>query len=382
VGGVKKHRHKILSTIVLLLTFLFLMGQGYQPQEQLAPPHVGAAATSVANPFDGRGLNDISPQGVDQSGVNDCYFEAAEASLANSLFGRKIIMGMIKTNRDGSYTVTFRGAPQYPVQVTQAELAQDARLHEVNDSQLWARIIQVAFLKYDHILQYGTGIYSVQIKGIPINAPVPASGVDQALALLTNQSVASDSFSPVSGDLWNIDFGHTTQANVALALEDAERSGEPVTALAADAQLAKIGFHAPGPLEEDHIFSVLKFKSGLVTVRNPWGYNNNPFAVIDTPGDRNYKPVDGITSLPNGRLRMSLESFMLYYTSMHFAGDNSTANDFANIRHDIAAGNVKYFVLDSLYTGCDLVASGLRSFGHGVEHGFERLVHDLNPSNW
>jgi hypothetical protein len=215
--------------------------------------------------------------------------------------------------------------------------------------------------------------YQIKIKGIPIAGQVPASGVDQALALLTNQSIASDSFSSVSGDLWNVDFGHTSVANVAKSLQQALQDHEPVTALAADSELAKIGFHDQGPLAEDHIFSVLDFKNGIV----PWGYNNKPFDDVYTPGNILYLPVDAITSLPNGLLQMPLLTFMKYFSSDHFAGIQAWDNDFENLENDFASHSFFWFGNDLLYMLTDQLSRGAKNVYTGVAHGVERLVHDL-----
>lgn len=80
---------------------------------------------------------DISASGVDQSSVGDCFFDSALASLANSKQGQQTIRDMIRTNSDGSYTVTFPGDKSSPVTVTQKDLADNQKNGQVEDSATW-----------------------------------------------------------------------------------------------------------------------------------------------------------------------------------------------------------------------------------------------------
>lgn len=68
-------------------------------------------------PLFAHGKDSIRANGVRQNGVYDCRFLAALASYVRSERGRDAIYKMIRTRKDGSYEVTFPGAPKEPVVV-------------------------------------------------------------------------------------------------------------------------------------------------------------------------------------------------------------------------------------------------------------------------
>jgi len=271
------------------------------------------------------GLPTASAAGVDQTIIGDCYFESALASLANSSKGEAALQNMIKTNSDGSYTVTFPGDTSNPVNITQAELANASdpksatdpnASGEVDDTAKWARIAQTAFLKYDNIGSYGTG---------PDAQDHKVTDSDSALHLLTGQTASTDSMAFSNQDT-ETTLGSVSNADVARSLTQSLQNGDPVTASTGPSSNNR------GGLEGDHVFSVLSYdpKTDKVVVRNPWGHNDN------TPLAKTGVTVDGITSLGGGNLEMSLNTFTHSFSDVNFANQNPVNTDVQNVETDMA----------------------------------------------
>jgi len=285
----------------------------------------------------------ITPEGERQGNVGDCYFLAPLDSMANSPQGQQMIRNMIKTNSDGTYTVTFPGDPTHPVNVTAQEIAKQTKLGAVNDTSPWAQVAETAFLKYDGVGSFGTNALTWQNAG---EGSIPWLGstsfTDQAMQLLTGQDVTTDSIGPVNalGSNLEVTVGNTSKANIANAIQTALQNGEPITATAVENTFATaMGAHsALGPvgpdgvsssLDGDHMYPILSFdpKSETIVLRNPWNSNTN-YAAGTTR--------DGITGLPNGELQMSLDTFMQRYNAVNIAGLTPYANDQANTNADMA----------------------------------------------
>jgi len=376
---------------------------------------VGAKTGGQSQPLDTNVTADINASGVDQSSVGDCFFESALASLANSSKGQQIIRNMIKTNKDGSYTVTFAGDKGSPVTVTAKDLEVNQNNGQVEDSAKWARIVETAFLKYDHAEQYGSGLNGfLQADGIPRFGNVAYA--DKALQLLTGQDASTDSMGLLNIDNREITLGNTSRANIASDMETALKNGEPITACASSLP-SWLGEHNSGPMEGDHVYSVMSYdaKTGTVVVRNPWGSNNG--TALQNVG----QTKDGITSMPDGELKMSLDTFTKYFTSMNFAGQNPYEHDAENIGRDAwttltdegkglkdlftgnfgaLPGDVMNFAKDDLQSFSDAVYgvtdAGERAVKSVVSKAWDGatglvkgaakvggdIVHDLNPFNW
>src|SRR5579883_1061530 len=115
---------------------------GQNPVEKpTAPPATSLDATQ------------ISPNGVEQGGAGDCFFEASLSSLASTAQGQEAIKNMVTTNNDGTYTVKFPGDPNHPVTVTQQDLdkAKQGPNAQVQDMNGTMAIVETAFQKYDQI---------------------------------------------------------------------------------------------------------------------------------------------------------------------------------------------------------------------------------------
>jgi hypothetical protein len=238
----------------------------------------------------------ISAQGVGQK-IGDCYFESTLASLANSNKGARTIENMITENKqDGSYVVTFPGDRTHPVTVSAADLTTNFNNGQIKDPAIWARVIETAFLKYDHCEQYGGLMDGPQLEGVPffgkINNPADAAN------LLTGERSTCKSLGNYDWSQFPPAFGATSSKDVAALLEGALKNGEPVTA----GTVRQLGANDCGPLANNHEFSVLGYDGAtdMVTVRNPWSRNH---------GDAESYKALGIKMLADGKLEMPLSTF-------------------------------------------------------------------------
>src|SRR5262249_2412454 len=112
-------------------------------------------------------LESIKPEAVLQGRINDCPFLADLAALAGTPDGKQAIKDMIHANADGTYTVTFPGAPDQPITVaapTDSELAYYAG---GSDCGTWASVLEKAYGKYLDANNI------VPQDGVPSGSPMP-----------------------------------------------------------------------------------------------------------------------------------------------------------------------------------------------------------------
>src|SRR6202044_3916264 len=81
-------------------------------------------------------------QGIDQGQHDDCWFEAAVASLARSENGCRLLSDMIDRSPSGGYTVTFLDEPNNHYPVTRAEMNK----YHVKDNALWADVLEAGVM--------------------------------------------------------------------------------------------------------------------------------------------------------------------------------------------------------------------------------------------
>jgi hypothetical protein len=221
--------------------------------------------------------------GVDQGGHGDCVFEATLA--ANAKTGN--LQNLIKTNPDGSYTVTFPGDPTHPVNVTQSDIDQA----NVRDSADWAKILETAMIKQYPDFAKGGGHPDDAPGGTDGKPPTPAQ---YAMYLLTgNTAPKVDATDSGAGD----------------RIQQALDNGQPVVAFCKD--------NDHGALVSGHEWTVEKYDpaTGQITVRNPWGSNPNSDS-----------SKSGVTNLGDGEVQMSLQTFQKYYGEVTFGTAPETAS--------------------------------------------------------
>lgn len=91
-------------------------------------------------------LKSISIDAVKQQSIGNCYFEASLASLVQAR--PNDVLKMIKDNEDGTYTVTFPGAPNEPITVKKPTEAELGIYNAASEYGVWANVIEKAFGKY------------------------------------------------------------------------------------------------------------------------------------------------------------------------------------------------------------------------------------------
>ncbi|CAN5480481.1 hypothetical protein BH10CYA1_BH10CYA1_56900 [soil metagenome] len=269
----------------------------------------------------------VNSSDINQGTVGDCFFEASLASLANTQKGQESIKNMVKTNDDGSLTVTFPGDTSHPITVTQDEIAKLTKEGKLQDKSPTTSAIEAAFQKYDRIGEYGTGINSNDSDDQfnPTFAQISNAGA--ALHLLTGEGTATE----VNGAInQNLNLGGASPENVARFMQQALTNGEPL--------VAGTSTRGENPIESHHVYSVMGFDpaSGLVTVRNPWG--NNDGMGVDNVGDMK----NGVTNAGDGKLTMSFDTFLKNFNDISAAGVNPTEMRMNDTAHDIGntAGSI------------------------------------------
>lgn len=202
-------------------------------------------------------FNSIVPDAVRQGKIGDCYFLAAVASLAK--IDPQAVQGMIKENGDGTYTVTFPGAPNEPITVdapTDSELGKFA-----HDSSYgtWVPVLEKAYGTYCQKHWYRRTVFNLGGGDAPSQGADGGSYFHSGLSIITPGGVSTDSttFSRYS----------TISRNIKKALDEKR----PVT-------VSTSIFNNQYGLPTNHEYSVLAFtpnqddpSRGIVTVYNPWG---------------------------------------------------------------------------------------------------------------
>lgn len=233
----------------------------------------------------------ITPDAIKQGMIGDCYFVSSLAALAKA--NPQAIEKMIKDNKDGTYTVTFPGAPGEPITVKAPTEAEAGLYNGVGKNGTWALVMEKA---------YGQYCQSSVLRRSPFNlggGNAPAEGGDgggrtaSTMALLTGKGTDCDSLM------------FSSKAETAKKLEEAVKNGRMVTTGINGGLLPEFmggsdktsdGFHTR------HAYSVVGFKpdgkgGGTVTIRNPWG------------------GADGTT---DGKIDITLDQFMKNFSDVTY----------------------------------------------------------------
>jgi hypothetical protein len=181
--------------------------------------------------------------GVDQGKRGDCVFESSAAAVATTPRGQVAISKAIVQNPDASYTVTFPGAPQRPVRLTQSDIKSTG----VRDSALWAEVLEAAIIISDPDFTNGGHLPPDATGAADGGRPTPAQ---YALHLLTGSPAARDLASAV---------------RIGNRIAQALANGQPVVAFCAN--------NDDGALVSGHEWTVIACdpQADKITLRNPWG---------------------------------------------------------------------------------------------------------------
>lgn len=315
-------------------------GSDRQPQPAAESPPPESPATPVKASVTDVWKDEIQPSGVQQRAWGDCFFMAGLASLASNDRGRELIRNMIQDNGNGTYTVTFPGDKSHPVTVD----AQD--IDRVSDAGAsWARVMEAALLCYNGIENPLRSPITFQL--MPIGSKVMTG--HEALRLLTNESVSTDAtgkFIDLTG--WRAVLGTNTKDQVAAHLTEATQNGDFMTAVVGGGGILPTvaGSNEPGALPLNHVYTVLSYnpEDQTVIIRNPHGRNSRL-------RDADLALAENIEILDNdGRMKMSLDTFMKTFSGVNFSGASSTERLFEEVpgKSLEVVGDVAEIVFDAV----------------------------------
>ncbi|MBU6450158.1 MAG: hypothetical protein KGS72_00150 [Cyanobacteria bacterium REEB67] len=143
-------------------------------QASLGNKGSGAAFENTANPVASINQNDVT-----QGASGDCYFDSALAAVAKTQ--PEIIANSIKLNENGTYTVTFKGDPQHPIDVEPPTDSELSLYNSASADGTWANIIEKAYA--DHQILFG----GRKIADDTEQDAISAGNAGRSLALLTGE---------------------------------------------------------------------------------------------------------------------------------------------------------------------------------------------------
>jgi hypothetical protein len=266
------------GTILILLLPLSPGKTTYEKSKYYLMPNYPFTPQDIAN----SGLSGAG--GVDQSGEDDCVFEATMAAVATTTSGQIAIAHMIVQNPDGSYTVTFPGNAQSPITVTQSDLKNP----NVNDSATWADVLEAALITWNPNFANGAQLPPNATGAADGSSPTPAQ---YALYLFTGNLASRDVASSV---------------NIVAEISHVLGTGRPVVAYCAN--------NDGGALVSGHEWTVISVTANQVTLRNPWGQYEGP---------HQGSPTNGITYDGNAEVTLTIEAFGQYYQEITFGNTPS-----------------------------------------------------------
>lgn len=224
----------------------------------------------------------IKPEFVKQGLLLDCYFHASLASVANAR--PDIIEKMIHDNNDGTYTVTFAGAPNQPWQVPSPTESKKMLYSSITDAGLWPLVVEEAFGKQLQKEYSDMGLGPLVNEMLPYQLTNFPGQSEPVLDKITGQKHET-MIVPTSSD-----------SALSAALEAACEQRIPMTC---GTRLVDIRPRPQG-LDKLHAYSILSYDSNrhLVTLRNPHGVDEETY---------------------QGTFQMTLKQFKDTFTDVYFA---------------------------------------------------------------
>lgn len=211
--------------------------------------------------------NSIHPDAIRQGTLSNCYFVAALASLAATNPGA--IQQMIKDNGDGSYTVTFPGAPDEPITVKAPTEAEQMLYNGTSKYGTWASLLEKAYGAYCQKTIWRRGPFNID------GGNTPAEGSDGG-------ALGAHGMRLLCGvDYFSNDFNFASRETVQKNLIEAFLGNSPRPVIA---DINGPGYSIDG-FKRGHVYSVVGFdpsgpEGGTVTIRNPWGQGNGTGGTI------------------------------------------------------------------------------------------------------
>ncbi|HEY9677842.1 MAG TPA: C2 family cysteine protease [Drouetiella sp.] len=227
--------------------------------------------------------NSINPDAVHQGELGDCYFMSSLASLAKS--NPQSIQNMIKDNGNNTYTVTFPGDPDHPVNIDKPSQEEISKYgHGDSEHGNWVSVIEKAHRKY-------TGRDTSDEGDDPINA----------IKLLTKQGSGTVD-DKLTGYVFGV--GRTSEDNVAKDLKNATQDNRVIVASSGrdDKPATFLGANnEPENVVANHAYSVVGFdeKTNTVKLRNPWGSDGARNSTFDMSLDEFYNTFNDLQFTTN-----------------------------------------------------------------------------------
>ncbi|HEY9869612.1 MAG TPA: C2 family cysteine protease, partial [Candidatus Obscuribacterales bacterium] len=199
-------------------------------------------------------LTSITPEAVRQGEIGDCYFLGALAALAATAPGKEAIRAMIKDNGDGTYTVTFPGAPDKPVTVTAPTDAELSRYARGSRHGTWPAVLEKAYGKYcnENNIDPHDGIQEGgdEKTGLEI---LTGGEVDRDILLFTSKETTHQKLVEAVSDGRPVTAGIYSEVGEPLGLSDGktDNAGLPTA----------------------HLYTIQSYNPATrtLTIRNPWG---------------------------------------------------------------------------------------------------------------
>ena len=214
--------------------------------------------------------------GVQQGGLEDCWFQVSVAAFSTAPDGAEKISNMITQTDDGQYKVTFPGDPLRPVIVSNNEVDNNP---DITDSAKWGRVLEAAILKRD------------PKSALPQERGGTGGNITDGLRLLTGKE---------STEI------HIADSDLSSMSDTIQESLEDQRAIVASTPSS-----TDEPIEYRHAYSVSAYdpSSKTISLRNPWGYNEA------LPGTRQ----NGVLVGGAGEISMPLDIFMKNFHKIDIA---------------------------------------------------------------
>jgi hypothetical protein len=214
--------------------------------------------------------------GIQQGGLDDCWFQVSVAALATTAGGAEKISQMISMTADGQYQVTFPGDQLNPIVVSEKEAETNP---DISDSGKWDRVLEAAILKRNP-----KQALAEERGGIGGN-------IKDGLQLLIGSDVGESYIT------------NADPSTISLVLQNNLKNGKAI--------VASTNSTTENPIEYRHAYSVIAYDgtTNTITLRNPWGYNEH------SPGTK----LNGVSVGGAGEISMSLEVFMKNFHKIDYA---------------------------------------------------------------
>lgn len=229
------------------------------------------------------GETSVHPNDIQQQGLGDCYLMASMATIADQ--NPNLLQNAIKDNGDGTYTVTLYkkqggflgiGGEYKPVEITVTGEFPNGQYYSKNedkwidysvhagvgDQELWPRLIEKAYGQMESGSENLNDQYKTLVGGFPEHALTALTGIP-------TQTYSPDKF--------------TVQE-----LAELHNNGNAITLTSkTDWGPFTDNYYNNDTLVRSHVYWIdsVNESAGTVTIRNPWGYNNQDKNLIIMPID-------------------------------------------------------------------------------------------------